>query len=150
MQSYTICNHHLEAAASLDVASNFRIIVIVRSFNKNFSRTFTLLFSERLSFQATPCTSAARVKLGIESLRVRVCGDLISMETLLNKSSLLSKDANCVKGEVSSVYLHVESPLVGSNLALWIVMTSILMLNDSHELHPGIILGSMAHRATFY
>lgn len=49
-----------------------------------------------------------------------------------------------------NVYSHVKRPFVWSALALLIVsMPTILVWNDAHKLHPGIILGPMAHRATF-
>lgn len=49
----------------------------------------------------------------------------------------------------SSLYLHVEGSLVWSSWAWLSVMTTIFMWDDAHQLHPGIICGPMAHRATF-
>lgn len=46
------------------------------------------------------------------------------------------------------VYLHIECPLIWSDLGLLIVMTSILMRNYPHQLHPRIVLRPVPHGPT--
>lgn len=73
-----------------------------------------------------------------------------SLESQTRVSRFVQRSINY--RENSSIYLHVKSSLVWSGLDLLVVVATVntvFVRDDTHELHPGIILGPMAHRATF-
>lgn len=100
------------------------------------SKTFIIIV-EQFMLEGIKCRKSLwknhnqmEIEMKSTFLYVKICGKLILVRCL-------------------NVNLHVKSPFVWSALALLIVMTTIFVWDNSHKLHPGIILCPMAHRATY-